>query len=614
MKSSSVWLLCLLGPLSLLGLPVYVQTSPVPSTHTSLVTPPAGMYSIPLTRLVPRHAASQHHTHLLTSTSPPGTLVIEKRTAAAGAVAVPVTAVGRVGYAGDILIGNPPQTITVLFDTGSDLALVISDECQGDECADVTHFSCSSSSTCVDLGRDGNNRSGINPITLDASSLGPEDVVGKVAGMNSNAGVESGRKTDHDRKIKEGSTASAHTEKENALKTRSVNNEVIADQAMSDPLAARLVGPGLSKIEDRRPLTASEHGNTGGRQGARSQFYAPWSRLYNQSYVDGSWGAGTFVQDRIQVDASSPSSSAQEPSLACSAIVTFLNVVQDNLGLVRAYEGQVSGLLGLTRSSATGRKTFLQELVHQGSLAMPIMSMRLDLQGGSFMLGGIDPTQYSGELIYSPVTDPVTWQLSLQGLATRPRTAHGTASSAPRMLPQSNVFQDAALIIDSGTSSLLIPTAASEAIHGELSGTYDPIHRAWFLPCEGPDLVWWIASGQYGVVQPYESLIYPLEDGRCQSLIFESQEADYWILGDTWLRGLYLVYDMAGQGRIGIAKATTTTSSSTGAAVDDNELTRILAYQDTSAGGRSHGGRQWTLVVISMVGAMLIQTTLGLFP
>ncbi|KAF9956997.1 hypothetical protein BGZ70_009676, partial [Mortierella alpina] len=317
---------------------------------------------------------------------------------------------------------------------------------------------------------------------------------------------------------------------------------------------------------------------------ARTELYAPWPRLYNQSYVDGSWGAGTFVQDRIQVDASPRTdtlfpSSAQEPWPAGSATVTFLNVVQDNLGLVRGYEGHISGLLGLTRSSATGRKTFLQELVRQGSLALPVMSMRLDLQGGSFMLGGIDPTQYSGELIYSPVTDPVTWQLSLQGLATRSRAAApGTDDSpTPHLLPQSNLFQDAPLIIDSGTSSILVPTAASEVLHGELLGTYDPVHRAWFLPCDGPDLVWWIASGQYGVVQPYESLIYPLEDGQCQSLIFENQGADYWILGDTWLRGLFLVYDMAGNGRIGIAKAmSSSTGVDPGAGVGERELTRIL--------------------------------------
>ncbi|KAF9292084.1 hypothetical protein BGZ68_000071 [Mortierella alpina] len=621
--SFSHWLLCLVGTLSVFGLPVFVQPSPVPTAHTPLVNP--GIFSIPLTRLIPRHASSHHYTYVRSST-PAGSLLIEKRSTEARAVAVPVKAVGRVGYAGNILIGNPPQSITVLFDTGSDLALVISDECQGDECADLTHFSCSSSSTCVDLGGgggDGSNRRGTRPMTLDSSTLGPEDVAGKVAGgSNSNAGVESGRKADHGLKIKD-STKSEHTE--SVVKTHSVDHEAVASQAkMTAPFTTRLVGPGVSKIEDSLQRTTN-YGSMSGHQSARTQVYSPWSRLYNQSFVDGSWGAGTFVQDRIQVDASpttdTSSLSSQETGSAHSATVTFLNVVQDNLGLVRGYEGQVSGLLGLTRSSATGRKTFLQELVSQGSLAMPVMSMRLDLQGGSFMMGGIDPTQYSGELIYGPVTDPVTWQLSLQGLATRARPSPGTDSSSSAMpmshlLPQSNIFQDASLIIDSGTSSILIPTAASEAIHGELSGTYDPIHRAWFLPCEGPDLVWWISSGQYGVIQPYESLIYPLEDGRCQSLIFENQDADYWILGDTWLRGLYLVYDMAENGRIGIATAI---PSNTGAgdgmgAVGENEWTRILAYQETSTGGRSHGGFRWTLAVVSMAGVMFFQTTAGLFP
>ncbi|KAG0073549.1 hypothetical protein BGZ92_003804, partial [Podila epicladia] len=303
----------------------------------------------------------------------------------------------------------------------------------------------------------------------------------------------------------------------------------------------------------------------------------PWTTFYNQSYVDGSWGAGTFVQDLIQID-TTPVGEMYDPPVhinsdgmsspgAHLASVTFLNVVQDNLGLVKGYDGHISGLLGLTRASPTGRKTFLQELVEQGSLAAPIMSMHLESESGSFLLGAVDSSQFVGELAYSPVTDTVTWQISLQGLGIGqvsspgavkktpeipPGTAYATTKTAftggssdnnnnnnnnnPRMMPQFSIFQDAPLILDSGTSSILIPTAASEAIHGELGGSWDSVHRAWFLPCSGPDLIWWIASG-HGVVQPYETLVYLLEDGRCQSLIFENPDANYWILGDTWLRG-----------------------------------------------------------------------------
>ncbi|KAF9136189.1 hypothetical protein BGW39_005571, partial [Mortierella sp. 14UC] len=208
-------------------------------------------------------------------------------------------------------------------------------------------------------------------------------------------------------------------------------------------IAARLVGPGAVKIEDSLQLI---HHNTPNPALSVEKVHSaaastiapspppaspPASNFYNQTYVDGSWGAGTFVQDRIQVDTTPPGDvfnpyhrlgddgSFESSSTGHVATVTFLDVVQDSLGLVKGYDGQISGLLGLTRASPTGRKTFLQELVDQGSLIQPVVSMHLEAEGGSFLLGGINSTQYSGELIYSPVTDPVTWQMSLQGLGIR---------------------------------------------------------------------------------------------------------------------------------------------------------------------------------------------------
>ncbi|KAG0205442.1 hypothetical protein BGX28_002972 [Mortierella sp. GBA30] len=413
---------------------------------------------------------------------------------------------------------------------------------------------------------------------------------------------------------------------------------------------AHLVEPdGVGKINFQRLKGTDSRRKYRPKASSSSGTFPPRQKLYNQTYVDGSWGAGTFVQDRIQIDsaptgsskpalASTPAvlqlNSASSSTAAPSATVTFLNVIKDNLGLVRGYEGQISGLLGLTRASATGRKTFLQELVQQGSLAQPVMSMHLGLDGGSFMIGGIDSTQYLGELVYSPVTDPITWRISLQGLGTlsRPTTCMGETTTTVyesvqqqetsnntigndnlmKPLPQRNLFHDAPLIIDSGTSSILIPTAASQVIHGELFGTYDPVHKVWFLPCEGPDLVWWISSGQYGIVQPYESLIYALEDGRCQSLIFDNHLADYWILGDSWLRGLYLVYDMAGSGRIGIAEAihSDAETSSEPTSSGPGLRTRILVYQSTS-GGRPSFGANWTWSAVSSVACVLLIQAVG---
>ncbi|KAF9928063.1 hypothetical protein FBU30_002663 [Linnemannia zychae] len=416
-------------------------------------------------------------------------------------------------------------------------------------------------------------------------------------------------------------------------------NSMKSENRPTSMVAEHLIGPGVIKLEDGLVpiLGENSQSNELSVEGIHSDIIsieAPSpppsppplpqilpSDFYNQTYVDGTWGAGIFVQDRIQIDNTLPNEAndlnyhkngdgSSSKSTSHSVMATFLDVIQDNLELVQGYDGRISGLLGLTRGSPTGRKTFLQELVDQGSLHEPVVSMYLSTDGGSFLLGGIDPTQFLGELVYSPVTDPIAWQISLRGLGIRyrnnengsnslvpnsnslpslppiinssrtfdsyrqhyqqrrrlrrhlpstdsimhlstlpltpktfPTTAKATYPSGRdetfKILPQLNIFQDAPLILDSGTSSILIPSDASQVIHSELHGNWDPIHQTWFLPCQGPDLIWWV-SATHGIIQPYESLIYLLEDGRCQSLIFENPNADFWILGDTWLRGLYV--------------------------------------------------------------------------
>ncbi|KAF9167447.1 hypothetical protein DFQ26_004583 [Actinomortierella ambigua] len=214
--------------------------------------------------------------------------------------------------------------------------------------------------------------------------------------------------------------------------------------------------------------------------------------------------------------------------------MTFLNVVQDNLDLVHGYDGQIAGLLGLSRASPTGHKTFLEAMVSQGSLSQPIMSMHLEDDGGSFLLGGVDSQGFVGDTLYYS-----------------PKNVTPNVDSIP---DPDRVLAHIPAILDSGASAILAPLRASEVLHRHLGGYRDVVHPdLWMLPCEGPDLVWWLA--EVGIVQPYEALIHKLQDGRCQSLIFESADLDFWVLGDTWLRGLYIAYDMAGQGRIGIAVA-----------------------------------------------------------
>lgn len=50
----------------------------------------------------------------------------------------------NLGYTGTIVLGNPPQSFQVVFDTGSDMIVITSDQCQGTHCKDMPHYTCNS--------------------------------------------------------------------------------------------------------------------------------------------------------------------------------------------------------------------------------------------------------------------------------------------------------------------------------------------------------------------------------------------------------------------------------------------------------------------------------------
>ncbi|KAG0050937.1 hypothetical protein BGZ83_004269 [Gryganskiella cystojenkinii] len=85
-----------------------------------------------------------------------------------------VTNAKNLGYAGTIQLGNPPQSFEVVFDTGSDMIVITSNQCQGTHCNDMSHYTCTS---CTKTPYSynisyGDGTWGSGPIVSDTVSLG----------------------------------------------------------------------------------------------------------------------------------------------------------------------------------------------------------------------------------------------------------------------------------------------------------------------------------------------------------------------------------------------------------------------------------------------------------
>ncbi|KAF9179150.1 Vacuolar protease A [Haplosporangium sp. Z 11] len=86
-----------------------------------------------------------------------------------------VTNARNLGYSGTIVLGNnPPQSFKVVFDTGSDMIVITSDQCMGVHCEDMTHYSCAS---CTKTPYSynisyGDGTWGSGPIVEDTASIG----------------------------------------------------------------------------------------------------------------------------------------------------------------------------------------------------------------------------------------------------------------------------------------------------------------------------------------------------------------------------------------------------------------------------------------------------------
>ncbi|CAO2584705.1 Pepsin A-5 [Lemmus lemmus] len=186
---------------------------------------------------------------------------------------------------------------------------------------------------------------------------------------------------------------------------------------------------------------------------------------------------------------------------------------------------------------------WLQGLIPQNLFAFYLSSK--NEKGSMLMLGGVDPSYYSGDLHWVPVSKPSYWQLTLHSISMNGEVIaceYGCQG-----------------IMDTGTSLLTGPQNSILNIQN-LIGAKASSDGEYVLKCDTintlPDIVFTINGVTYPV--PASAYIRKGHSHICSSNFEEglddSLDPEMWVLGDVFLRLYFTVFDRANN-RIGLAPA-----------------------------------------------------------
>jgi saccharopepsin len=216
-------------------------------------------------------------------------------------------------------------------------------------------------------------------------------------------------------------------------------------------------------------------------------------------------------------------------------------------GLAFAF-GKFDGILGLAYDTISVNRIPppFYNMIDQKLLDEPIFSFRLgssDQDGGECIFGGTDDSAFEGKITYVPIRRKGYWEVELEkiGFGDEELELEGTGAA-----------------IDTGTSLIVMPSDVAEMLHKEIGAT-----KSWNgqyqIDCakipDLPDFTLHFGGKPYTL----KGSDYILNaGGTCISsftgMDIPAPTGPLWIVGDTFLRKYYTVYDL-GRNAVGFAKS-----------------------------------------------------------
>ena len=205
----------------------------------------------------------------------------------------------------------------------------------------------------------------------------------------------------------------------------------------------------------------------------------------------------------------------------------------------------MDGILGLSRTTSNVQN-FVQTLVASKELKSNIIGFDLNrakdgTNNGEVNFGAPDTSKYSGSLSYTTCASDTSldvqgdWAIAMDNIGFGTQQVGITGKLA---------------YIDTGTSYIFGPPADVKTFHAAVSGSDSSDCVSYTVPCSTTTSATFTFSGVTYEMSA-EDWVGPETKGICYSNIYgEAVIPDQWLLGDTFLKNVYTVFDVD-EGRIG---------------------------------------------------------------
>jgi hypothetical protein len=259
---------------------------------------------------------------------------------------------------------------------------------------------------------------------------------------------------------------------------------------------------------------------------------------FNISYVDGSGASGDYVSDTFTIGG------------------TTLDTLQFGIGYTSSSNEGILGIgyaineVQVGRAGKAAYNNLPAQMVADGLIQSNAYSLwlnDLDASTGSILFGGVDTAQYHGSLESLPVQKEQGYYAEF--LITLTEVMFGSTVIAEN--------QALAVLLDSGSSLTYLPDAMTEAIYEQVDAQYDSSEGAAYVPCSlannNTALNFTFSSPTISVSM--SELVIEVSASNGRQLTFSDGTpaclfgiapagSSTSVLGDTFIRSAYLVYDL----------------------------------------------------------------------